>query len=72
MEILYTVLAILAAQAILGGVFYLGYRFGRRRPAAPASTMDDAEKQRLERLQTAFRSIMSYDLDTAMRGKKNG
>lgn len=71
-SILWTVLFVLIAQAILAGAFCLGYRVGRKRPAARLPNQDDQERQRLEQLQKAFRNIMSYDLNTALRGKPNG
>ena len=71
MTMIWAVLAVLAAQGVLAGTFYAGYRFGRKRRAALPPVEDDSESIRLEKLQKAFRSIMSYDLNTAMKGRSS-
>ena len=69
MTTLWTVLAVLIAQALLIGAGYAGYRIGlARKPETPKPepTAED-DKIRMEALRRDFRNVMGYNLETAMK-----
>ena len=50
--------------------FGLGYRLGLRTPKHKPQEVDESTKLKAEQLKKDFESLMSYDIDKAMKQKK--
>jgi len=75
METIWTIIGVLLVQFATGGMFYAGYRTGlksKRRIVAPlVSAADEEERKRMEQVGKAFKAVLTYDLNTAMRRTNN-
>ena len=71
MDTMWTIIGVLLVQFALGGAYFIGYRMGNKKVIAPpASTPDpegETDKMRMEQIQKAFRAVMSYDMEKAMK-----
>jgi hypothetical protein len=77
MEILVGLIIGLILFIVLAGVFYTGYKFGKKNsiPIIPKSitqnpVLTEEQKRKLEQIQEGWRNILNYDVSTAMQRKK--
>lgn len=52
------------------GVFYCAFKLGQRNKQVVPVKVDDDSQQKAKRIQEGFQEMMTYDVTTALKGKK--
>lgn len=52
------------------GVFYCAYKLGQKSKRPTVSPVDEESQKKAERVRQGFEQMMTYDVHTALKGKR--